>query len=215
MPDQHDNNTEAENPAPGAESPEPISEQNERVETLTEPEIEQTTEEVVGGATPEPGQALDETIATFVAELTEAKKQADAAKDQALRAQAELQNFRRRKERESSERIAHANSRLLTELLPVLDDFELAFNNVPDDISTEDAAWVDGFQLILRKLQTVLEREDVTAIDTSGAFDPNWHEAISMEPNDEVASGDIIAEVRRGYKIHDRVLRPSSVRVAQ
>ena len=213
MPNQHDNITEEENPTPKTETPE--TETNEGVGERAETENEEPTEQYSDAATtPEVADAIDETISSLVAELTEAKKQADAANDQALRAQAELQNFRRRKERESNERITHANARLLTELLPVLDDFELAFNNIPSDINIEDAAWVDGFQLILRKLNTVLEREDVTPIDASGAFDPNWHEAISVEPSEEIASGDIIAEVRRGYKIHDRVLRPSSVRVA-
>jgi molecular chaperone GrpE len=210
MPDQKDNITEAETPATKAGASEQDAEPNETVTEALEDGNEETTAQI-----PDAEEAVDDTLASLIAELAEAKKQADAAQDQALRAQAELQNFRRRKERESYERILHANTRLLIELLPVLDDFELAFGNIPDDISAEDAAWVDGFQLILRKLQTVLEREDVTAIDATGAFDPNWHEAISVEPSEEVASGDIIAEVRRGYQIHDRVLRPSSVRVAQ
>jgi len=215
MPEQHDSITEAETPTSETESPEPVSELNEKVEETTEPENGDLTEPILDESAPEAADAVDDTIASLIAELTEAKKQADAEHDQALRAQAELQNFRRRKEREGRERIAYANARLLTELLPVLDDFELAFDNIPSDINIEDSAWVDGFQLILRKLQTVLEREDVTTIDASGTFDPNWHEAISVEASEEVASGDIIAEVRRGYKIHDRVLRPSSVRVAQ
>lgn len=151
-------------------------------------------------------------IANLVAEVAEAKKAADEARDQLLRAQADLQNFRRRKERETEERVTYANTRLLIELLPVIDDFERAFASVP--LGESEAAWVKGFQLILRKLQMVLEREGVSAIPCSGPFDPNLHEAISVEASDGVASGEIIAEARRGYRLNDRILRPSQVRVA-
>lgn len=157
-------------------------------------------------------RADDEIIASLVAEVTEAKKAADAARDQLLRAQADLQNFRKRKERESEERVAQANARLLLELLPVVDDFERAFASVPT--GETEAAWVKGFELILRKLQMVVEREGVTAIAAVGPFDPNLHEAISIEANPAVASGEIIAEIRRGYRLNDRILRPSQVRVA-
>lgn len=157
-------------------------------------------------------QAEDEIITNLVAELAEAKKAADSARDQLLRAQADLQNFRKRKERETEERVANANARLLLELLPVLDDFERAFASVPT--GETEAAWVKGFELILRKLQTVVEREGVNPIAAAGPFDPNLHEAISIETSDTVASGEIIAEIRRGYRLNDRILRPSQVRVA-
>lgn len=157
----------------------------------------------------------NETIKALVNELKEARQAADEARDHALRAQAELQNYRRRKDRETNERIAQANAALILELLPVIDDFERAFDNVPEGLNPEEAAWVEGFSLILRKLQAVLERQGVTPIEATGPFDPNLHEAISMEPSDEVKSGEIIAEVRKGYKLNDKVLRPSFVRVAQ
>ena len=159
--------------------------------------------------------AEDEVITALVAELAEARKSADEARDHALRAQAELQNFRRRKEKEAEERVANANARLLIDLLPVVDDFERAFANVPPALQGEEAAWAEGFALILRKLQALLERQGVTPIDATGSFDPTHQEAISVEPSDEVASGEIIAEVQRGYKLGERVLRPSYVRVAQ
>ena len=75
-------------------------------------------------------------------------------------------------------------------------------------------AWAKGFELILRKFQGILEREGITPIDGTGVFDPNVHEAISVEPSDTVPSGEIIAEVRRGYRLHNKILRPSHVRVA-
>jgi molecular chaperone GrpE len=212
MPNQDDHTTEL--------TPEATNPESETTATMAgpEPPAEEQTE---GGSqeqtgTPESSEKEeDETISALIAELAEAKKLADSAQDQALRAQAEIQNFRRRKERDASERIAQANARLLREVLPVIDDFERAFANVPADISAEDNAWVEGFRLILRKLQMVLEREGVTAIDATAEFDPNWHEAISIEPHDEVSSGHVIAEVQKGYKLNDKILRPSIVRVAE
>ena len=177
-------------------------------EAVAQPETEQASAE-------EAESSEEDVVAKLVAELAEARREADEARDRALRAQAELQNFRRRKERETEERVAHANARILSEILQIVDDFERAFDNVPADLQGEEAAWVEGFRLILRKLQTLLEREGVTAIDATGEFDPNLHEAVSLEPSDEVESGNIIGEVRRGYLLRDRVLRPSIVRVAQ
>ena len=214
MPNQDDNNTEPQpkTSAPEVEATEPAAEPEPTVVEQTESESQETTEPAAAQSAEE---EIDEAISTLIAELADAKKQADTAQDQALRAQAELQNFRRRKERETGERIAQGNARLLREVLPAIDDFERAFDNIPEDISTENAAWADGFHLILRKLQMVLEREGVTGIDATEEFDPNWHEAISVEANDEVASGHIIAEVQKGYKLNDKILRPSFVRVAQ
>lgn len=167
--------------------------------------------------TPESGSetSFDETIAELVNELKLAHQARDEALDTALRAQAELQNFRRRKERESAERIAQANGRLILDLLPVIDDFDLAFKNVPAELQNDAPAWVAGFELIQRKLQGLLDREGVTVIDASGHFDPNCHEAITVEPSVSVPSGHIIAEVRRGYRLGERILRPSFVRVAR
>ncbi len=214
MPNKDDNNTELqpEISAPEVEATEAAAEPETTVEEQPEGESEETTEPAAAQSTT---AEVDEAISNLIAELAEAKKQADTAQDQVLRAQAELQNFRRRKEREAGERIAQGNARLLREVLPAIDDFARAFDNIPDDISAENAAWADGFQLILRKLQMVLEREGVTDIDATGEFDPNWHEAISVEANDEIASDHIIAEVQKGYKLNDKILRPSYVRVAQ
>ena len=178
--------------------------ENEEMQTTPEPPAE-----VAASA-----EAEDEVLAGLVVELTAAKRTADEANDRALRAQAELANFRRRKEREAEERVATANGRLLKELLPVVDDFELAFAAIPETGEGETNAWAKGFELILRKLQSVVEREGITPINATGVFDPNVHEAISVEPSDTVPSGEIIAEVRRGYRLHDKILRPSYVRVA-
>ena len=170
-------------------------------------EVAEEAEETVAEINPE--------MAALVEEIKELRKAADDARDHALRAQAELQNFRRRKEREVADRISLANEGLILELLPVLDDFERAFEAIPEEDREQHAAWIQGFDLIYRKLQKILENQGLTAIEATGEFDPNVHEAVTMVPSDEVASGEIVQELRKGYKLKDKVVRASLVSVAQ
>ncbi len=158
---------------------------------------------------------LSPEMAALIEELKEARQAADEARDHALRAQAELQNFRRRKEREVAERIALANEKLILELLPVLDDFERAFEAIPEEDREAHAAWIEGFELIYRKLQKILENQGLEAIDASGEFNPEVHEAVTMAPSDQVESGHIVQEFRKGYKLKDKVIRASLVSVAE
>ena len=193
--------------------------EEELTEIPTEAAAEETATEAEGELMEEVAVAEEATqsaeIAALIEELKEARRSADEARDQALRAQAELQNFRRRKEREVADRIAMANESLILELLPVLDDFERAFEAIPQEDREAHAAWIQGFDLIYRKLQKLLENQGVTAIDASGPFDPNVHEAVTMIPSDEVPSGDIVGELRKGYKLKDKVVRASLVSVSQ
>ncbi|MFQ5612477.1 MAG: nucleotide exchange factor GrpE [Anaerolineae bacterium] len=143
--------------------------------------------------------------------------QAEAAKnlDGWQRAAAELANYKRRQEEQASRRRADAKASILEQLLPVLDDFDLAFQNVPETLGDQEQNWVDGFQLIGRKLNKLLENQGVQVIDTDGQFDPTLHDAITHEESDDHEEGQIIAEVRKGYRMGDRVLRPAMVRVAK
>lgn len=164
----------------------------------------------------EAGQPIAET--GIGAELTEqlAQAQAQAAEylDNWRRATAETSNARKRMQREMDEMRAGAASRVLEKLLPVLDDVERAFANVPPDQADSD--WISGFRIIQRKLQALLESEGVTIIPAAGeTFDPVLHFAVTHEEVDGYAEGQIIAEVGRGYRLNDKVLRPSMVRVAK
>ena len=103
----------------------------------------------------------------------------------------------------------------MRQLLPVLDDLELAFQNVPESVPGEDQAWLKGFEQIQQKLLEILASSEVEPLAKSGEFDPNQHEAISNEPSEDVPSGHIIQTLRTGYRIQDRILRPALVRVAQ
>ena len=163
------------------------------------------------------------TLADIVEDLEEKLAAAVAEKDAAVEKlqyeAAEFQNIRKRQEQRVSDAISRANANLIMRLLPVLDDLELAFANVPESLSvdgdeSEEAAWIAGFKQIQKKLLNLLEEEGVTPIDATGEFDPNLHEAILSEPSDEVESGHIIGVLRTGYEFKGQVLRPSMVRVA-
>jgi molecular chaperone GrpE len=134
-------------------------------------------------------------------------------KDQWLRAVADYKNFKRRVDQERSDLIRSASAGLLLKLLPVLDDLERAVSNVTPDVA--ETPWYSGFQLIPQKLTAVLESEGLTPIEALGQdFDPNQHEAVIYEEA-EGQGGKVIADLQRGYRLRDKVLRPSMVKVGK
>jgi molecular chaperone GrpE len=105
-----------------------------------------------------------------------------------------------------------ANATLIGKLLAVLDDFDRALEHVPEDVHE---GWVDGVRLVERKLRGVLESEGVTPIEALGQeFDPTIHEAVVHEDTADHPDNEVIGELQRGYRLYDRVLRPSLVKVA-
>jgi len=142
-----------------------------------------------------------------------AKAQEDAQKYLAnwQRAEADFQNYKRRTEQERDENRRFALASLIINLLPILDDFERAFGSL--DARLAGLTWFDGIRLIYRKLQVILDNAGVSAIQTEGqSFDPRYHEAVAHAEGEE---GKVLAEVQRGYKLHDRVLRPAMVVVGK
>jgi molecular chaperone GrpE len=128
------------------------------------------------------------------------------------RSAADFANYKRRTEEERSAATRFSAALLIGKLLTVLDDFDRALESVPADAHD---AWIEGVQLVERKLRSVLESEGVTPIDAVGRlFDPNLHEAVAHEETTDHADNSVIGEVQRGYMLQDRVLRPSLVRVA-
>lgn len=177
----------------------------------TTPVEGQTTGEEVGQEGVSESAAPD-----LVDQLTEAQAQAAEYLDGWQRARAELANYKRRVENQRAEMAVAANADLLTHLLPILDDLELAIANAPDGGAEAWREWHDGITLIVHKFQAALASVGLSPIPAEGEFfDPNVHEAISHESSAEHESGQIIGQVRRGYKLGDRVLRASLVRVAQ
>ena len=162
----------------------------------------------------DPAAADKATIAALQAELAAAEaKNADLV-DKLQRTAAEFQNSRRRQEKQLADEIERASGHIVQQLLPVVDDLELAFANVPVEVTESSGAWLEGFRQIRKKLDTLLEDRGVVVIAKEGPFDPMRHEAISNEPSEEVESGHIIQTLRAGYEHKGRVLRPALVRVA-
>lgn len=144
-------------------------------------------------------------------QLDENQAQTAEYKDGWQRAVADFQNYRKRVERENGEVYQNAVAGIIKRYLPILDDLERALQSRPDDL-----AWVEGIELIYRKLKAILEAEGLKRIEAEGQmFDPNMHEAISQEPAEGYESGQVIAIVQNGYMLGERVIRPAVVRVAQ
>ncbi len=145
--------------------------------------------------------------------LIEAQMEAKTNEDGWQRARAEFANYKKRIERERGELFQRAALDTLKALLPIIDDFDRAFESVPDALGEEP--WLDGISMIRRKFVNLLELYDVEAIDpTGGPFDPNLHQAIGAEDSDEVESGHVIATLQKGYCAGDQVLRLALVKVA-
>lgn len=145
------------------------------------------------------------------ARLAEERDKAQSYLANWQRAAADFQNFKRRVEQERQDSSRLATASLIMNLLPVVDDLERALNSV--DVHLAGLTWIDGIWLIYRKLQMVLERAGVAEIEADGRpFDPAVHEAISQADGEE---GKVIAVVQKGYKLGDRVLRPSMVIVGR
>lgn len=147
----------------------------------------------------------------LIAELEAERAKSSEFLEQAQRSRAELVNYRRRTEQEIEQIRQHAGERLITRLLPVIDDFHRALDAVPAE--ERDNSWLQGVLLIERKLWTIMESEGVRPIEAVGKrFDPSLHEAVTVEDGAHGAE-TVVAEFQRGYTLHDRVIRPSMVKV--
>jgi molecular chaperone GrpE len=165
-----------------------------------EPEEEQNK-----GAEPEVSEIED--IETLRQALAEEKTKAETNLAGWQRAQADFVNYKRRSEQEKEEIGKFANSVLMLNLLPIVDDLERAFISMPPRLAK--LSWVDGIKLIERKLWAILEAQGLTQIEALGEpFDPRFHEAVRQDKGKE---GIVIEEVQKGYKLDDRVIRPTMV----
>jgi molecular chaperone GrpE len=161
----------------------------------------------------EPAEEVDKLTALHQ-ELEEQKAKAAEYLDGWQRARAEFANYRKRIEKEQEDMVRSANGAFIIKILPVMDDFERAFQVLPSGLV--GMTWLEGIALIHRKLQILLEQEGVTLIETEGQmFDPTLHQAVTYEESKGHEEGQIIGQVQKGYKMGDKILRPSLVRVAK
>jgi molecular chaperone GrpE len=145
--------------------------------------------------------------------LKSAQEEAAANLDGWQRAQADFMNYKKRIEREQVQTRQDAAMRVIRRFLEVVDDLDRAMANQPADSAGTE--WMAGVDLVYRKLMNILDSEGVTVMEVAGQqFDPNLHEAISLEPSPDHVSGQIIEVLQKGYMIGDRVLRPAQVRIA-
>lgn len=163
----------------------------------------------------DPPPAPEPTGAEPAAEATpDPAAEAGKFRDLAMRTAADFDNFRKRAAREKEEAIRYANSSLLENLLPVLDNFELglsAARSAPDA-----AAILQGLDMVSRQFRDFLSAAGLEEIPTEGAeFDPNVMEAVGSEADDQIGENGVLRQTRRGYKLRDRLLRPASVIVSQ
>jgi molecular chaperone GrpE len=152
-----------------------------------------------------------------IEELTTERDAAVARADEHLalaqRAQADYANLKRRTAEEREAMLGLANAALLAKVVALADDFDLAIEHVPPE--ARDTAWLEGIAAIDRKLRQLLESEGVTPIEALGRpFDPQVHDAVAHVPGTSRPEDEVVGEIRRGYRIRDRVLRPALVAVS-
>jgi molecular chaperone GrpE len=134
-------------------------------------------------------------------------------RDLALRSQADFENYKKRSAREKEEAIKYANSSLLEKLIAIVDNFELGLEAARAE--GEKSPVFSGMSMVLKQLMDFLTENGLQPIDAAGQkFDPNLHEAIAHEPSDRFPEGIVVRQTRRGYRMKDRLLRPSSVVVS-
>ncbi|MWV45307.1 nucleotide exchange factor GrpE [Paenibacillus sp. HJL G12] len=138
---------------------------------------------------------------------------ADDYQQRALRTQADFDNFRKRTQKEKEDFAKYASSKLITELLPIIDNFDRAIT-AAGDIADNDS-FAKGVGMIFRQLESVLKSEGLEPMDTIGQpFNPEFHQAIMQVESDEHEEGVVVEEVQKGYMLKDRVLRPAMVKVS-
>ncbi len=145
--------------------------------------------------------------------LETARRERDALQDRLLRTAAEFDNYRKRIERERREVAEYAGADILTDMLPIVDDLERALQA---SAGSEADVYRRGVELIYKQMTDLLRKRGVKVIEAVGTqFDPRFHEAVMQEVSSTHREGEVIAELRRGYTLGDRLLRPAVVKVAQ
>lgn len=181
----------------------------------TKEEVATRESESVDNAGQAEDNAAPEADSDLEAALKEAREKAEENWNQFLRARAELENMRRRAERDVQQARKYSVEKLAADLLPVKDSLEMGLQ-AADEEGADVASLREGSELTLKMLEQVLERYEIKLVDPAGEkFDPERHEAMAMQPSREHAPNTVIQVVQKGYALHDRLLRPAMVIVAR
>jgi molecular chaperone GrpE len=171
-------------------------------------------EDVTGSDDAGPSADQEDALADLQCQLQTTEAELKETHDRLLRVSAEFDNYKKRSARETSEFRKYANQALLKDLLPVVDNLDLAINSTGAQ-SDIDKSLVEGLEITRKEILKVLEKFHVTPVEAVGKpFDPEFHEAVMRQESDEHAENTVISEFQKGYLIHDRLLRPTMVVVA-
>lgn len=165
----------------------PVEEEQQKGCTLTQEEMDQVKAHIE-----ELQKQLDETVALL------------------QRNQADFDNYRRRNATIRSDSYEEGKRDVITALLPILDDFDRVAES-----ETKDEAWAEGVKLVHRKIMETLQKQGLTEVKTDGIFDPNLHNAVMMETAEGVEKGTILAVFQKGYRVKDKIVRHSMVKVSE
>ncbi len=173
-------------------------------ETAQEETTTETTEETV---------SKEESLEEKIARLEEELKQSE---EKYLRVHADFENIKKRLEREKYQAIDYASEKFAKDLLTPIDTLEMALNSANADIDASELLkkLKEGIELTIKNFNTTFEKHNITKIETDGEFDPNFHNAVMQVDSENHESGQIVQELQKGYKLKDRLLRPSMVSIA-
>ena len=172
---------------------------------------EEVVEETQGAAEEVAAEAGNDVGAS--AELEKLRAESEEYQQRLLRTQADFDNFRRRTVKEKEELGKYASAKLITELLPVIDNFERALGSAGE--SADASSYAKGVEMIFRQLEGVLKAEGLTPMEAEGQpFNPEFHQAIMQVESDEHEEGIVVEVVQKGYLLKDKVLRPAMVKVS-
>ena len=150
----------------------------------------------------------------FRRQIEELNNKVSSLQEALLRNQADLQNYKRRKDEETEKLMKYKNEELIKELLSVVDNFERAIKMDDHDLSDEVSKFLEGFKLIYTNMINILNKFEVKEISADGVeFDPDYHHAVLTEHDDSKPSGVVLEVLQKGYSYKDRVIRPAMVKV--
>ncbi|MCF6172485.1 MAG: nucleotide exchange factor GrpE [Campylobacteraceae bacterium] len=164
-------------------------------------------------------ESCEEQVAEEISEVDELKNQLKDLEDKYLRNNADFENIKKRMEKEKMMAISYAHEQFARDLLPIIDALEMASSTseVDENTTTEELLEKvkEGVNLTIEQFRKTFEKHGIELVDIEGGFDPNFHEAVMQLESDEKPSGNILQVFQKGYKIKDRVLRPTMVSIVK
>ncbi len=185
-----------------------------KINITENPEEEQDQKSRQGGDEEEGGNTPD--IETLREDIASARKEACENNDRFLRVCAELENYKKRAQRQMDDHRKFSNTELIKDLLPVVDNLERAVEAYRENRQTTEACMFEGVEMTLNEILNILKKYNVTQVDAHGKpFDPNYHEAVMQEESASHPENTVVNELQKGYLLHDRLIRPAMVVVSK